>query len=107
MIDDLLFARALHVIAIVHWIGGVGFVTLVVLPLALSRAASDGLKMFDLVERRFASQVRISIPIAGVAGFGMTFRMNLSRVAVMHVVLLIFLSATVLGAVAGSHGFYF
>ena len=156
MLDDLLFARARHVLAIVHWIGGVAFVTLVVLPLALSRSAADGLALFDLVERRFASQVRVSIPVAGAAGFWMTYRMDLwdrfadphywwmsamaalwavfmamvfiveplfhdrfegmarksperalRRVALMHLALLILASATVLGAVAGSHGFYF
>ena len=30
--DDLVLARAVHVLAIVHWIGGVSLVTLVILP---------------------------------------------------------------------------
>ncbi len=30
--DDLILARAIHVAAIVHWIGGVSFVTLMLLP---------------------------------------------------------------------------
>jgi putative copper export protein len=33
-IDDVEIARALHVIFVAHWIGGVAFVTLVALPLA-------------------------------------------------------------------------
>ena len=78
LIDDLILARALHVLAIVHWIGGVGFVTLVVLPYAISRSsAAEGLALFDAVERRFASQVRLSIPIAGAAGLWLTYRMDL------------------------------
>jgi hypothetical protein len=31
--DDIVIARALHVLAVVHWIGGVAFVTLIVLRL--------------------------------------------------------------------------
>ena len=78
MIDDLILARAAHVLAIVHWIGGVGFVSLVVLPIAIARpSAAEGLALFDSVERRFAAQVRFSIPIAGVAGLWMTYRMDL------------------------------
>ena len=34
MIDDVEIARALHVVFVAHWIGGVAFVTLVALPLA-------------------------------------------------------------------------
>ena len=30
--DDLVLARAIHVIAVLFWIGGVGFVTWVVMP---------------------------------------------------------------------------
>lgn len=36
---DIALARALHVLAVIHWIGGLSFVTLVVLPFA--RAAHD------------------------------------------------------------------
>jgi hypothetical protein len=39
VIDDVELARALHVLCVAHWIGGVAFVTLIVLPLA--RATSD------------------------------------------------------------------
>lgn len=56
MIDDIILARALHVLALVHWIGGVAFVTLVVLPLARSRSsATDAMALFNTVERRFAA----------------------------------------------------
>jgi uncharacterized membrane protein len=75
--DDIVFARALHVLAVVHWIGGVAFARLVVLPLARSRPAAEGLTPFTALEQRFASQVRISIPLAGATGLWMTYRMNL------------------------------
>lgn len=76
--DDLALARALHVLAVIHWIGGLAFVTLVILPLARSRrAAEEGLALFESVERRFSAQVRISIPLVGATGFWMTYRLNL------------------------------
>jgi len=78
MLDDITLARALHVAGLVHWIGGLAFVTLVVLPLALSRSAAAGpLSLFDAVEQRFSAQVRISIPLVGATGLWMTYRMDL------------------------------
>lgn len=75
--DDVTIARALHVLSIVHWIGGVSFVTLVILPLARHRAGIAGTDFFDAVEHRFAAQVRFSIPLAGLTGFWMTWRLDL------------------------------
>jgi len=62
-------ARALHVLAIVHWIGGLYFVTFVILPALLERAPSERLGLFDALERRFAAQARISTALAGFTGF--------------------------------------
>jgi len=75
--DDVTLARALHVLAILHWIGGMAFVTLVVLPLA-RRAADphDGLALLESIERRFSLQVRLSVPLAGLSGFYMTERLD-------------------------------
>ncbi len=76
--NDVILARALHVLAVIHWIGGLSFVTLIVLPLARSRrAAEDALALFESVERRFSAQVRISVPLVGVTGFWMTYRLEL------------------------------
>jgi uncharacterized membrane protein len=75
--DDLTLARALHVVSIVHWIGGVAFVTLVLLP-AVRRLAAPGerVALFEEVERRFATQARISTLVAGLTGFWMTARLD-------------------------------
>ena len=76
--NDIIFARALHVLAVIHWVGGLAFVTLVVLPLAASRPdRGEGLALFAAVERRFSAQLRFSIPLAGAAGLWMTYRMDL------------------------------
>lgn len=74
--DDLTLARALHVLAVVHWIGGVSMVTLVLLP-GLIRAvpAAERLALFELMEGRFAFQARISTILAGASGFWMTHRL--------------------------------
>jgi uncharacterized membrane protein len=77
MIDDVELARALHVLFVAHWIGGVSFVTLVALPLA--RAQSDprkGWALFESIENRFSSQVRWTIPLAGATGLWMTWRLE-------------------------------
>ena len=71
-IDDFALARAVHVLALVHWIGGVTMVTTIVLPRA--RALPDAraaLAAFEAFERRFAAQVRFSILLAGLSGFYM------------------------------------
>ena len=78
MIDDVEFARALHVLCIAHWIGGVAFVTLIALPFARAQKdAAAGWALFEGIENRFAGQVRWSIPFAGASGFWMTWRLGL------------------------------
>lgn len=69
MIDDLALARAIHVLGLIHWIGGLAVVTTIVLPRA--RALPDpgqAIEAFEAFERRFASQVRISILLVGLSG---------------------------------------
>lgn len=78
MMDDIALMRALHVLAIIHWVGGLGFVTLVVLPLAGTRATmAEALSLFEIVERRFSAQVRLSVPLAGLTGLWMSWRLEL------------------------------
>ena len=57
--DEGTIARALHVLSVVIWIGGVAFVTTVLLP-AIRRLKSpnDRMAFFDGIERRFAWQAR-------------------------------------------------
>ena len=71
---DLAIARALHVLAVVLWIGGVAMVTLVVLPAA--RAARDP-SFFERVEKRFASQTRWTLVLAGLSGLYLVERLGL------------------------------
>ena len=75
--DDATLARAIHVAAVVHWIGGVWFVTFVILP-AVRRFAEPARRIafFEEVEGRFAFQARISTLLAGLSGFFLTWRME-------------------------------
>lgn len=85
MIDWLIIARAVHVAAIVHWIGGLAFVTLVILPSLLATDPQLRLPQFDALERRFAAQARVSVLLAGVSGFYMLDRYGYwSRIADPH-----------------------
>lgn len=75
--DDIAIARALHILAIVHWIGGVSLVTLVILPgLIRSVPPKDRLQLFETIEGRFAFQARISTLLAGATGFYMTQKLD-------------------------------
>ena len=69
-------ARALHVIAVVLWIGGVAMVTTVLLPAVRSRQRDDALTAFDRLERRFAAQARWTTLLAGATGFYLAYSMN-------------------------------
>ena len=75
--DEMTIARAIHVAAVVHWIGGVWFVTFVILP-AVRRFAEPARRVafFEEVEGRFAFQARLSTLAAGLSGFWLTWRME-------------------------------
>jgi uncharacterized membrane protein len=78
IVNDVIVARALHVLAVVIWIGGVSMATLVVLP-AVRRGAlgQDRLKAFQAIEQRFAWQARTAIVAVGLTGLYMTWRLDL------------------------------
>jgi uncharacterized membrane protein len=75
--DDVTIARALHIVAVVHWMGGVAFVTTVVLP-AVSAITdpSRRFELFEAVEHRFSAQVKVSVPVAGLSGAYMAERLD-------------------------------
>jgi uncharacterized membrane protein len=76
--DDIALARALHVLAVVVWIGGVSMATTVVLP-AVRRGdlGADWLQAFQAIERRFVWQARAAIIVVGLSGIYMIYRLNL------------------------------
>jgi uncharacterized membrane protein len=76
--DDIAIARAIHVVCVVIWIGGVAMVTTIVLPVVgrLDTAAKR-VALFEAVERRFAWQARVATLLVGASGFYMADRLDL------------------------------
>lgn len=73
--DDLALARAVHVVAIIFWIGGVGFVTLVLMPaLRATEPPETRLNRFQQFEQRFAWQARLWVLLAGASGLWLVTR---------------------------------
>ncbi len=70
-------ARAIHVVSVVMWIGGVSFVTTVLIPkLRNEKDSHIRLEQFEAVERRFALQAKFITVIAGLSGFYMVHFLN-------------------------------
>jgi uncharacterized membrane protein len=79
--NDLALARALHVLGVVLWMGGVGFVTLSLLPglhdLRKAQRGSEPLAVFEVFEHRFARQARFTTQLTGLTGLYMLWRLDL------------------------------
>ena len=74
---DLTVARIIHVVSVVAWIGGVGFVTTVVFPsVRRANAPQDRLAAFLSVEAPFSWQARVWVAMAGISGLYMTWRLD-------------------------------
>ena len=69
--DVYVLARVLHVLAVVHWIGGVAMVTLVILPQMRALPAADRIATFERLEGRFGAQAKLSTLVAGLSGLWM------------------------------------
>lgn len=95
LVDDLFLARIVHVLAVLQWIGGVAFVTVVLLG---DRGVPEAaLARFLVAERRFAPQARIAVLVAGAGGFCLVQGLDLwwrhgdPAFSRMHATLLVFL----------------
>ena len=84
--DDFTIARVVHVVAVLFWTGGVGFVTWVVMPaIRHSESEADRLGKFHAIEGRFAWQAKIWVLLGGASGFWMVHRAEMwSRFAELH-----------------------
>ncbi len=71
--NDVTVARALHVVGVVLWIGGVGFVTTVLLPaVRRMKDPQERVSFFEQIEGRLAWQARATTLLFGVSGFYIT-----------------------------------
>jgi uncharacterized membrane protein len=75
--DEFAFARVLHVLGVVLWIGGVAMVTTVLIPaMAQMKSVSERKEFFSRVESRFAPQARFTTLLVGLSGFYMVHVLN-------------------------------
>lgn len=72
------FARVVHVLAVVVWIGGLSMVTTVLLPaIRHGSLGADKVLSFQMIERRFVWQARSAIILVGLSGFYMVAQAHL------------------------------
>ena len=62
------FALAVHMLAVVWWIGGLAFVTLVFLPALRHGLDDDPRRLFSAIEHRFSRQARLAVVLTGLSG---------------------------------------
>lgn len=75
--DYFILARTLHVVGVVLWIGGVAFVTTVLIPSLKKITDSDNkLALFEQLEGKFAFQARVTTLLTGASGFYMLEALN-------------------------------
>lgn len=75
--DRFVLARALHVFAVVLWIGGVAFVTTVLIPALRNMPEKEGrLDLFEQLEGKFSFQAKVTTLLTGVSGYYMLEVLN-------------------------------
>lgn len=75
--DQFVLARAIHILAVVMWIGGVAFVTTVLIPsLKDLDSGQDRMQLFERLEGRFAFQAKLTTLLTGLSGFWMIDYLN-------------------------------
>jgi uncharacterized membrane protein len=75
--SHFVLARVLHVIAVIIWIGGVAFVTTVLIPaIRKTQSPENRLQIFEILEGKFSFQAKFTTLLTGVTGFYMLHIMN-------------------------------
>lgn len=76
---EMTLVRAVHVVAVIIWVGGVSMATTVILPLTLqrSRPLAARLALFQAIEGRFIWQARITTLLVAASGFYMVAEFDL------------------------------
>ncbi len=75
--EKLIVARALHVLGVVLWIGGVALVTSALLPAIRDfSSAEERVGIFERIEHRFARQARFTTLLTGITGFYMLYALD-------------------------------
>jgi uncharacterized membrane protein len=77
MIDWGSLARAIHVLSVVVWIGGVSLVTTALLPALKRKPPEEWMHDFNEIERRFAPQARIAVLLVLLSGLYLLYTHDL------------------------------
>jgi uncharacterized membrane protein len=103
LMNEFVFARVLHVLGVIFWIGGVAMVTTVLIPaMAQMGSAAERTGFFGRVESRFAPQARFTTLLVGLSGFYMVHvldawgRFSELRFWWMHAMVFVWLIFTVM-----------
>ncbi len=76
--DHIVIARVIHILSVVFWIGGVGFVTTVLIPsLRKTQQPADRLRLFEILEAKFGFQAKLATVFAGASGLYMLQAMDM------------------------------
>lgn len=76
-LNIFIIAKTLHILAVVIWIGGVSFVTTVLIPsLRKYSETSNKMDMFVALESKFSVQAKILTLITGITGLYMLYFLN-------------------------------
>lgn len=71
----------LHILTVVAWIGGLAFITTLILPVLLKMSNPlEKVLFFQRIEHRFAPLARVYVAVVGISGFTMFFVMGLQSV---------------------------
>ncbi len=79
MMDNyFVLAKILHILGVVIWIGGVAFVTTVLIPaIRKTQAPKDRLQLFEVLEGKFSFQAKFTTLLTGLTGFYMLHVMGI------------------------------
>ncbi len=92
--DHFGLARILHVIGVVIWIGGVAFVTTVLIPaIRKTQTPENRLHLFEILEGKFSFQAKFTTLLTGATGFYMLHVMDAWSTADWWIYLMIFVWA--------------
>jgi len=71
------FARIVHIVAVILWIGGVSMVTTVLIPaIKKMKSKEEQIETFETIEGRFATQAKITTLLTGLSGFYMLYELD-------------------------------
>ena len=76
-INLFILAKALHILSVVIWIGGVSFVTTVLIPsIRISSKTENKIDLFVKLEGKFSLQAKVLTTVTGITGIYMIYFLN-------------------------------